>query len=189
MLASICRAVGLPLPAVPGSWTRWTDRKDLKVVNPLDSDIARVSTPTKVTPCHLEPELSAIKAKPGVHRLFNSSQIPVEIMDMMVVTAPPPKTPGAGPSADRAGFEVVALMNAKTAAANCAGTLATASGTDLRRFQAQLAPPTVRTPSEALPFAQQHCPTLCEVADFPVVTRPLCERERPSAVGISFAKA
>ncbi|MBH2038152.1 MAG: ABC transporter substrate-binding protein, partial [Pseudomonadales bacterium] len=62
--------------------------KDLKVVNTSDADISAAFNTDQVNAVTTwNPMLSDIKAKPGVTEVFNSSQIPGEIMDMMVVNS------------------------------------------------------------------------------------------------------
>ena len=61
-------------------------------------------------------EVPRPSAKPAVTEVFNSSQIPGEIMDMMVVNSQTLKdNPALGKALTGAWFEVVALMNAKNA--------------------------------------------------------------------------
>ena len=115
--------------------------KDLKVVNTSDADIAAAFNTDEVKSVTTwNPMLAEIKAKPGVTEVFDSSQIPGEIMDMMVVNTQTLKdNPALGKALTGAWFEVVALMNAKNAASTAAlEHMAKASGTDLANFQSQL---------------------------------------------------
>ncbi|WP_443691183.1 putative urea ABC transporter substrate-binding protein, partial [Pseudomonas sp.] len=60
--------------------------KDLKVVNTSDADISAAFNTNDVKAVTTwNPMLSDIKAKPAVTEVFDSSKIPGEIMDMMVV--------------------------------------------------------------------------------------------------------
>ncbi|OLF55604.1 putative urea ABC transporter substrate-binding protein [Pseudomonas chlororaphis] len=168
--------------------------KDLKVVNTSDADIAAAFDTEQVQAVTTwNPMLSQIKAKPGVSEVFNSSQIPGEIMDMMVVnSATLNDNPALGKALTGAWFEVVALMNANNAQSRAAlEHMAKASGTDLAGFQAQL--DTTRlfaTPLEALAFATSaELPkTMRKVAEFSFQHGLLGEGARDtSAVGMSFA--
>ncbi len=168
--------------------------KDLKVVNTSDADIAAAFNTDDVNAVTTwNPMLSDIKAKPGVTEVFNSSQIPGEIMDMMVVNSATLKdNPALGKALTGAWFEVVALMNAKNAASKAAlEHMAKASGTDLAGFQAQLDTTKLfATPSEALNFAtsKQLPDTMRKVAEFSFEHGLLGEGAKdPSAVGMSFA--
>ncbi|WLG94587.1 putative urea ABC transporter substrate-binding protein [Pseudomonas sp. FP198] len=168
--------------------------KDLKVVNTSDADISAAFNTDQVKAVTTwNPMLSDIKAQPGVSEIFNSSQIPGEIMDMMVVNTQTLKdNPALGKALTGAWFEVVALMNARNAAANAAlEHMAKASGTDLKGFQAQL--DTTRlfaTPKEALAFAtsEQLPATLRKVAEFSFRHGLLGEGAKDAdAVGMAFA--
>ena len=168
--------------------------KDLKVVNTSDADISAAFNTDQVNAVTTwNPMLSDIKAKPGVTEVFNSSQIPGEIMDMMVVNSATLKdNPELGKALTGAWFEVVELMNAKNAASKAAlEHMAKASGTDLAGFQAQLDTTKLfATPSEALNFAtsQQLPETMRKVAEFSFQHGLLGEGAKDtSAVGMAFA--
>ncbi|WP_434653370.1 ABC transporter substrate-binding protein [Pseudomonas sp. R3-56] len=168
--------------------------KDLKVVNTSDADISAAFNTDEVKAVTTwNPMLSDIKAQPGVSEVFNSSQIPGEIMDMMVVNTQTLKdNPALGKALTGAWFEVVALMNARNAAANAAlEHMAKASGTDLKGFQAQLDTTKLfATPKEALAFAtsEQLPATLRKVAEFSFRHGLLGEGAKDAdAVGMAFA--
>ncbi|MFJ3482172.1 putative urea ABC transporter substrate-binding protein [Pseudomonas sp. NPDC090202] len=168
--------------------------KDLKVVNTSDADIAAAFDTTQVKAVTTwNPMLSEIKAKPGVTEVFDSSKIPGEIMDMMVVNTQTLKdNPALGKALTGAWFEVVALMNAKNAEAkNALEHMAKASGTDLAGFQSQLDTTKLfATPKEALEFAtsKQLPTTMRKVADFSFEHGLLGEGAKDSsAVGMTFA--
>jgi NitT/TauT family transport system substrate-binding protein len=137
--------------------------------------------------------LSDIKAKPGVTEVFDSSKIPGEIMDMMVVNTQTLKdNPALGKALTGAWFEVVALMNSKSAASTAAlEHMAKASGTDLAGFQSQLDTTKLfATPKEALDFATsaQLPQTMRKVAEFSFQHGLLGEGAKDtSAIGMSFA--
>ena len=168
--------------------------KDLKVVNTSDADISAAFNTDQVTAVTTwNPMLSDIKAKPGVSEVFNSSQIPGEIMDMMVVNSATLKdNPALGKALTGAWFEVVELMNGNNAAGNSAlEHMAKASGTDLAGFQAQLDTTKLfATPREALDFAtsKQLPETMRKVAEFSFQHGLLGEGAKDtSAVGMAFA--
>ncbi|MEN5090886.1 putative urea ABC transporter substrate-binding protein [Pseudomonas protegens] len=175
--------------------------QDLRVVNTSDADIvAAFNTDQVQAVTTWNPMLSEIKAQSnartsGVSEVFNSSQIPGEIMDMMVVNSATLRdNPALGKALTGAWFEVVALMNAGNADSQAAlQHMAQASGTDLGGFQAQLA--TTRlfaSAREALAFATSpELPnTMARVADFSFRHGLLGEGARDSsAVGMSFANA
>lgn len=168
--------------------------KDLKVVNTSDADISAAFNTDQVKAVTTwNPMLSDIKAQPGVSEVFNSSQVPGEIMDMMVVnTQTLQDNPALGKALTGAWFEVVALMNAKNAASKTAlEHMAKASGTDLAGFQAQLDTTKLfATPKEALGFAtsEQLPATMGKVANFSFQHGLLGEGAKDAnAVGMAFA--
>ncbi|WP_434650201.1 putative urea ABC transporter substrate-binding protein [Pseudomonas sp. D1-2] len=168
--------------------------KDLKVVNTSDADISAAFNTDQVKAVTTwNPMLSDIKAQPGVSEVFNSSQVPGEIMDMMVVNTQTLKdNPALGKALTGAWFEVVALMNARNAAANAAlEHMAKASGTDLKGFQAQLDTTKLfATPTEALAFvtSEQLPATMGKVAAFSFQHGLLGEGAKDTdAVGMAFA--
>ncbi|WP_407074504.1 putative urea ABC transporter substrate-binding protein [Pseudomonas sp. RTI1] len=168
--------------------------KDLTVVNTSDADIsAAFNTDDVKAVTTWNPMLADIKAKPGVTEVFDSSKIPGEIMDMMVVNSQTLKdNPALGKALTGAWFEVVALMNAKSAASTAAlEHMAKASGTDLAGFQSQLDTTKLfATPKEALAFANstQLPMTMRKVAEFSFQHGLLGQGAKDTgAVGMSFA--
>ncbi|VVO43962.1 putative urea ABC transporter substrate-binding protein [Pseudomonas fluorescens] len=168
--------------------------KDLKVVNTSDADISAAFNTDEVQALTTwNPMLSDIKAKPGVTQVFDSSKVPGEIMDMMVVNTQTLKdNPALGKALTGAWFEVVGLMSGKSAASNAAlEHMAKASGTDLPGFQSQLDTTKLfATPREALDFATsaQLPDTMRKVAEFSFQHGLLGEGAKDtSAVGMSFA--
>jgi NitT/TauT family transport system substrate-binding protein len=116
--------------------------KDVTVVNTSDADIVSVFTGTEDVKNVVtwNPLLSEVAAFPGATELFNSSQIPGEIIDLMVVnTKTLAENPAFGKALVGAWYETMALMRGTDAAAIAARTaMAEASGTDLAGFDAQL---------------------------------------------------
>jgi NitT/TauT family transport system substrate-binding protein len=131
--------------------------RDVKVVNTSDADIvgafASAGSTAVVT---WKPQLAAVTALANATEVFNSSRIPGEILDLMVVNSATLKAnPKLGNALVGAWYETMALMAANDAKAAAAlGAMAKASGTDLPGYKSQLA--TTRlfaTPTEAESFA------------------------------------
>lgn len=169
--------------------------KDVKVVNTSDADIAAAfDTDDVQAVATWNPMLADIKAKQGSTEVFDSSKIPGEIMDMMVVNSETLKdNPALGKALTGAWFEIMALMSSDSAEGRAAlEHMAKASGTDLAGYRSQLA--TTRlfyTPKEALEFATSpKLPaTMDKVANFSFAHGLLGEGAKDAeAVGMSFAK-
>ncbi|WP_275626973.1 putative urea ABC transporter substrate-binding protein [Pseudomonas sp. 273] len=168
--------------------------KDIKTVNTSDADIAAAFNTDQVQAVTTwNPMLAEARAKPGTSEVFDSSKVPGEIMDMMVVNSQTLKdNPALGKALAGAWFETVALMKAEDAQGKAAlEHMAKASGTDLAGYQAQLATTKLfATPAEALAFATS--PALAEtmqrVARFSFAHGLLGEGAKSAdAVGMSFA--
>jgi NitT/TauT family transport system substrate-binding protein len=142
--------------------------KDIKVVNTSDADIVAASATPQVTALVAwNPQLSTIKAQPGVTEVFDSSKIPGEIIDMMMVKTDVLKdNPKLGKALVGAWFETIALMEKNDAAGKAAReAMAKASGTDLAGFESQLK--TTRMfykPAEAVSFSKS--PALVKTMDY-----------------------
>jgi len=132
--------------------------KDVKTVNTSDADIvAAYATPQVTAVVAWNPQLSTIKTMPNSSLVFNSSQIPGEIIDMMMVhTKTLKENPALGKALVGAWFETIGIMEKRDAAGKAARTaMAKASGTDLPGFEGQLK--TTRMfykPSEAVAFTK-----------------------------------
>jgi len=140
-----------------GLETAGMSERDLKVVNTSDADIsAAFATPAVQQVVTWNPMLADLKAQPKVTEVFDSSKIPGEIMDIMVVnTKTLQENPALGKALTGAWFEMMALMHANNAASTTALTsMAKASGTDLAGFKGQLSTTALfYTPQAALDFA------------------------------------
>ena len=142
--------------------------KDIKTVNTSDADIVAASATPQVTALVAwNPQLSVIKAEPNVTEVFDSSKIPGEIIDMMMVKTDVLKdNPKLGKALVGAWFETIALMEKKDAAGKAAReAMAKASGTDLAGFESQLK--TTRMfykPAEAVSFTKS--PALVKTMDY-----------------------
>ena len=116
--------------------------KDLTVVNTSDADMVAAFTTKGVTAVATwNPLLSEITAMPDSHKVFDSSKIPGEIIDLMVVNTETLKAnPNFGKALTGAWYEIMATMSADDDAGKAARTfMAKASGTDLAGYDAQLA--------------------------------------------------
>ena len=116
--------------------------RDVKIVNTSDADIvAAYATPAVTATVTWKPQLSEVMSRPGSTLVFDSSKIPGEILDLMVVNSKTLKdNPKLGRALVGAWYETMAVMQAKDAKATSALTsMAKASGTDLKGFNAQLA--------------------------------------------------
>ncbi|WP_213877329.1 putative urea ABC transporter substrate-binding protein [Pseudomonas sp. dw_358] len=169
--------------------------KDLKVVNTSDADISAAFDTDQVQAVTTwNPMLADIKAKPGVTEVFDSSKIPGEIMDMMVVNSATLKdNPALGKALTGAWFEVVALMNSQSVESTDAlEHMAKASGTDLAGFKSQLATTKLfYTPKDALEFANSPVlpATMEKVAQFSFAHGLLGDGAKDAnVVGMTFAK-
>ncbi len=126
--------------------------KDLKVVNTSDADmVAAYTTPDVTAVVTWNPLLSEILAMPNSTKVFDSSQIPGEIIDLMVVNTDTLKAnPNFGKALVGAWYEIMALMQKDKAAREFMGK---ASGTDLDGYDAQLASTKMfYAPKEAVEF-------------------------------------
>jgi NitT/TauT family transport system substrate-binding protein len=145
---------------------------DVKVVNTSDADMVAVYGTKDVTAVTTwNPLLSEILTQPGSTKVFDSSQIPGEIMDLMVVnTETLKKNPALGKALVGAWYEIMGVMSASDKAATTAKTaMAVASGTDLAGFETQLASTKMfYTPQSALDLVKSDelLKTMQKVAEF-----------------------
>jgi len=130
--------------------------KDVKTVNTSDADIvAAFKAPESTAVVTWNPQLMEVKAEPTATEVFDSSKIPGEIEDLMVINTETLKdNPDLGKALVGAWYETIALMKADTPDGKAAREeMAKLSGTDLAGFEAQLK--TTRmfyTPADALAF-------------------------------------
>lgn len=145
---------------------------DVKVVNTSDADMVAVYGTKDVTAVTTwNPLLSEILTQPNATKVFDSSKIPGEIMDLMVVnTATLKKNPALGKALVGAWYEIMGIMSAQDKAATAAkNAMAVASGTDLAGFEAQLASTKMfYTPADALALVNSDTllSTMQKVAEF-----------------------
>ena len=167
--------------------------KDLSVVNTSDADmIAAYATPEVTAVVTWNPLLSEIEAQANATKVFDSSGIPGEIIDIMMVnTATLADNPDFGKALVGAWYEVMALMAADSEEGKAArSAMATASGTDLAGYDAQLATTEMFfKPADAVAFTQSaDLPkTMKFVAEF-LFDKGILGEGAPSAefVGVSF---
>jgi len=145
---------------------------DVKVVNTSDADMVAVyGTKSVSAVATWNPLVGEIMAQPHSSKVFDSSQIPGEIMDLMVVnTATLKKNPALGKALTGAWYEIMALMSSKEKAGiNARTAMAVASSTDLVGFESQLATTKMfYTPASAIEFVNSAAPltTMQKVAEF-----------------------
>ncbi|SHO56278.1 putative urea ABC transporter substrate-binding protein [Vibrio quintilis] len=147
--------------------------KDVHVINTSDADIvAAYQTPDVTSVVTWNPLLSEITSQPGSTLVFDSSKIPGEIIDSLVVNTQILKqNPNFAKALTGAWYEVMSEMTSKnTAKSDEAKTfMAKASGTDLAGYNAQLkATRMFYKPAEAVRFTQSSAltDTMKKVAEF-----------------------
>lgn len=132
--------------------------KDITVVNTSDADIvAAYATPDVTAAVTWNPLLADVKAAPNSAEVFDSSFIPGEIIDIMMVNSATLKdNPDFGKALVGAWYEMMALMTSGSEAGVAAKTeMAKASGTDLAGFDAQLKTTQMFfKPADAVAFAK-----------------------------------
>lgn len=168
--------------------------KDLSVVNTSDADLVAAFASDDVQAVTTwNPLLAEVAATPGVSKVFDSSQIPGEIIDLLVVNSATLKdNPAFGKALTGAWYEIMATMAADSAEGKAAREhMAKASGTDLAGFEAQLAATRMfYTAKDAVAFASsaQLQDTMTRVAEFSFSHGLLGEGAADAeAIGMSFA--
>lgn len=141
---------------------------DITVVNTSDADmVAAFTTPDVTAAVTWNPLLSEIEAFPDSKKVFDSSRIPGEIIDIMMVnTGTLRDNPDFGKALVAAWYDAMELMAAETGdAAPARSAMAEASGTDLAGFNAQLATTHMfYNPADAVAFV--HDPRLIDTMKF-----------------------
>jgi NitT/TauT family transport system substrate-binding protein len=142
--------------------------KDITVVNTSDADmVAAYSTPDVTAVVTWNPLLSEIGAMSNANAVFDSSQTPGEIIDIMMVnTETLASNPKFGMALTGAWYEMMSIMSKSDAAGAAARTaMAEASGTDLAGYDAQLASTEMfYSPADAVAFTKD--PVLMKTMDF-----------------------
>ena len=142
--------------------------RDVKVVNTSDADMVAAYTTSDVTSVVTwNPLLSEITSMPKSTKVFDSSDIPGEIIDLLVVnTKTLAENPKLGKALVGAWYEIMSTMQTDKAALT---QMAVASGTDLPGFEAQLATTEMLyTPASAVTFTKsaQLPKTMKYIAEF-----------------------
>lgn len=146
--------------------------KDITVVNTSDADMVAVYGTDDVTAVATwNPLLSEIESMPDSNKVFDSSQIPGEIIDLLVINTDTLKAnPKLGKALVGAWYEIMATMSSSDKKAMAAKTsMALASGTDLAGYEAQLASTEMfYTPKAALDLTKSKklVETMKKVAEF-----------------------
>ncbi len=115
--------------------------RDITVINTSDADmIAAFSTPDVTAVTTWNPLVAEIMAMPDAHKVFDSSNIPGEIIDLTVVnTKVMQENPEFAKALTGAWYEMMALMSSSSAAGKDArSAMGKASGTDLAGYDMQL---------------------------------------------------
>jgi NitT/TauT family transport system substrate-binding protein len=133
--------------------------KDVKILNTSDADIAPVfiSNVSQKAVVTWNPMALEIEQTPGVKRVFDSSAIPGEILDLLVIkTDALKKNPALGKALTGAWFEMMAVMSGRTPAAEkMIARMAELSGTTPASFKQQLKTTAMYyRPQDALAFTR-----------------------------------
>lgn len=166
--------------------------RDLTVVNTSDADIvAAFATDDVETVVTWNPLLAEVKDMPNVTPLFDSSQIPGEIIDMLIVNTEALEDERLGKALAGAWYETMSIMAGSDAAADAAKTaMAEASGTDLAGYEAQLEKTEMfYTPEPAVAFVRSDSviETMENVAEFSFRHGLLGEgAPGPDHIGVEF---
>jgi NitT/TauT family transport system substrate-binding protein len=130
--------------------------RDVKVVNTSDADmVAAYKTPEVTSVVTWNPLVSTILEDPSAKKVFDSSQVPGEIIDLMVANTEVLKdNPDFGKALAGIWYETAALMIADSAEGKAAReAMGKASGTDLAGFESQMAATKLYAkPADALAF-------------------------------------
>ncbi|MCV9961867.1 putative urea ABC transporter substrate-binding protein [Pararhizobium sp. BT-229] len=116
--------------------------QDVKVVNTSDADMVGAYKTADVSAVVTwNPLVATILEEPTAKKVFDSSQIPGEIIDLMVANSDVLKdNPDFGKALAGIWYETAALMTADSAEGKAAReAMGSASGTDLKGFEAQIA--------------------------------------------------
>jgi NitT/TauT family transport system substrate-binding protein len=142
--------------------------RDITVVNTSDADIvAAFAAPDTTAVVTWNPQLSEVAAMAGASRVFDSSQIPGEIIDLLVVnTETLNENPALGKALVGAWYETMALMSGDDEAGREArAAMGEAAGTDLAGYEAQLATTQMFfDPAAAVAFTES--PQLIQTMDY-----------------------
>ena len=145
---------------------------DITVVNTSDADmVAAYSTADVTAVVTWNPLLSEIDAMPGANKVFDSSEIPGEIIDIMMVNTETLKdNPEFGKALVGAWYEMMGIMSKDDGDSIAArSAMAEASGTDLAGYDAQIGTTQMfYNPADAVAFSKDEklVDTMSFVANF-----------------------
>jgi NitT/TauT family transport system substrate-binding protein len=141
--------------------------RDIKIINTSDADIVGAfKSPDSTAVVTWNPQLMEVKAEPSTTEVFNSSKIPGEIQDLLVIKTETLKdNPDLGKALVGIWYETIALMEDLGEKGKAARTaMAKLSGTDLPGFDAQLKTTKMfYTPKDALAFMSS--PDMAKIMD------------------------
>jgi NitT/TauT family transport system substrate-binding protein len=145
--------------------------KDVKVVNTSDADIVAAFRSDDVTSAVTwNPLLSEVTAQPNTSMVYDSSAIPGEILDLLVVnTNTLNDNPKFAKALTGAWYEMMSIMTSKDHADKAKTYMAEASGTNLAGFNAQLASTHMfYSPADAVAITTSHglMETMQKVSEF-----------------------
>jgi NitT/TauT family transport system substrate-binding protein len=165
---------------------------DVKTVNTSDADIVGAfASPDVQAAVAWNPQLSVMKAQPGVKQVFSSADIPGEILDLLVVdTATLKANPNLGKALTGIWYETVALMQRQDAQGKAArAAMAKLAGAGPEMFDSQLATtylyadPRAAVAATASPALVQ---TMTRVRDFSFSKGLFKGASSADAVGMAF---
>ncbi len=167
--------------------------RDITLVNTSDADMVSAWAGTGVEALVTwNPMLAEIRDMPSANAVFDSSQIPGEILDLTVVNTETLNAhPELGYALAGAWYETIALMLDEMRGSAVRSHMAAASGTDLASFERQLETTYLfATPNDGVAFVTSEAPqkTMQRVAEFSF-SKGLLGPSAPDAqfVGIEFA--
>lgn len=167
--------------------------RDVKVVNTSDADmVAAYQTPDVTAVVTWNPLVSTILETPSAKKVFDSSDIPGEIIDLMVANTDVLKdNPDFGKALAGIWYDTMAVMTADTAEGKAAReAMGKASGTDLAGFEAQMAATHLfDKPADAVAFATSpNLPKTMDLVRTFLFEKGLLGNGAPSAdvIGIAF---
>lgn len=159
---------------------------------PDDKLVAAYATPAVTATVTWNPHLSELLKMADSHKVFDSSYIPGEIIDLMVVRSDRLAShPELGKALTGAWYEVMGIMSGANEQAQQARTeMGQAAGTDLIGYEAQMAATRMfYQPQDAANFAEspELAKTMRQVADFVASHGRTDKKSRDSrAVGIEM---
>ncbi|MGM0672307.1 putative urea ABC transporter substrate-binding protein [Thioalkalivibrio sp.] len=167
--------------------------RDIQVVNTSDADIVGAFASDDVQAVTTwNPQLNELRGMDNAHVVFDSSRIPGEIMDLMVVkTEVLEANPALGKALTGAWYEILETMfGGDDAAMQARADMADAAGTDLEGYEAQLELTRFFVgPAEAVTFIESDQPreTMNSVREFAFEHGLLGESApSPDFIGIEF---